>query len=123
MKKNSEDQANEYEKKYLELKNNDMILSSSKDLLIKLKSEVPNCEQIHENYDYPISSFLSDDGYWTYTDADSININGDDNTTPIESSNDTTNYEPIQPKILLDIDLWDKIYFYQEGSNDYEEWI
>ena len=33
-------------------------------------------------------------------------------------------YEPsIKPTVLLNIDTWKKIYYYQEGQNDFKEWI
>ena len=145
-----------YKLKYLNLKEKSNLFSkepkkenvfsrASKNISIKMSFEIPNCEKIHNNYDYPIQSFLKGDGQWTYTDVDSTYINIDkhnyyDYLKPINYEchpdnnechvndkhaphSDYENYKPIHPRNLLNIDSWDKIYYYQEGENEFQEWI
>jgi hypothetical protein len=117
---------------------------------IKLKYTLPNYDKIHINYNYPIKSFLNGDGYWTYTDVDKRKYNqykpisyichndGErchtwtdyircecfDKADKCQVNENEEYYKPtIKPKDLLNIDTWKKIYYYQEGENNWKEWI
>ena len=152
---NYKDKYIKYKLKYLNLKAKSNYLEepkqdnafsrASQNISIKMSFEIPNYKKIHDNYDYPIQSFLKGDGQWTYTDMDSkhINIDKHDYYDYLKQINykchsennechaydmdmphiDYENYKPIPPHKLLNIDSWDKIYYYQEGENEFQEWI
>lgn len=117
---------------------------------VNLKYEYPNHDKIHENYDYPIRSFLNNDGHWSYTDVDLIYIRNQGYSVDFVCHNNGTKchtmtatnfsdkcgyneckvdmskdyYNPsIKPTELLNINAWTKIYYYQEGANEWKEWI
>ena len=121
-----------------------------KDIIkIKLKSTyIDNNmkENIKKIFDYPISSFLNGEGRWTFNDTDQIvkkykpnkkfigqlrfesyfhnevykcHNNGEE----CHSIGDIKYKPDITPTELLNINKWEKIYFYQEGINDEQEWI
>ena len=124
---------------------NRSIPRASQNVCIKMSFEIPNYEKIHNNFDYPIQSFLEGYGQWTYTNMDYKYINIDrhdlyDYLEPISyrchpDNNechaydinmphiDYGNYKPVSPHELLNIDSWNKIYYCQEGENDLQEWI
>lgn len=70
---------------------------------------VENLPEITEDifwhrFDYPIDSFISDDGRWTYESV---------------ISEEETEFSE---KDMLDHSKFEKVYYYQEGENDGESW-
>ena len=117
----------------------------AKIIRLNLKYTRKDPEIIKKSFTYPIESFLNGYGQWTYNDMDKIKFTL---TYPANRANDSLydyhserkyecknngkkcrstenkNYIPsIEPLKLLNIDTWDKIYFYQEGEQDQKDWI
>lgn len=108
-----------------------MSSKNKKEIKVKMKYSEPNHILIHKNYDYPIKSFLNGEGQWTYTDQTNHGVtykiiyeckhNGKQCRAYVHGKKYPVSQ--IKPFDLLNIDTWKKIYYYQEGQNDFKEWI